>query len=113
MADQTTLQNDAMFKYEFLNDIRNDKYYPPGTWERGVDILVRLCAAFERDKPMDAAGVFGLTHAATEEFNAMLDDEIDLETVARECIAADIMAILAAYGHGTLDIEEAIAPRDW
>jgi len=99
--------------YSFLADIKGDTYYGPGMWERGVDILVRLCAALERERPVDAAGVYALTHAATEEFNAMLDDGFDLETVARESIAADVKAILAAYGHDALDLEEAIAPRDW
>jgi hypothetical protein len=111
--DQKHLHNHTMASYAFLSDIKDDDYFPAGTWERGVTILVNLCAALESGRPTAAAGVFALTHAATESFNAMAEDEIDLETVARENIARDIGAILAAYGHGHLDLEEAIAPRDW
>ena len=111
--EQQRLQNATMSTYGFLADIKGDDYFPAGTWERGVAILVELCAALESSPPADDSGVYALTHSATESFNAMADDGVDLETVARENIARDIGAILRAYGHGHLDIEEAIAPRDW
>lgn len=83
---------------------------------RGQDILVTLCQRMETEAPADAAAVYALTHAATEAFNTLAEAfeeaESEIETAARDNIAVDVEAILTAYGHA-LDLEEALAPRDW
>ena len=61
--------------------------------------------------------MYALTHAATEEFNA-LDYEFlaagsEIETVARELIADDFVFVASAYGFEDADIEELISGRDW
>jgi hypothetical protein len=60
--------------------------------------------------------LYALTHAATEEFNALAEEfeenDSELETAAREAIAEDFEWIAKAYGFDA-DIEELIAPRDW
>jgi hypothetical protein len=103
--------------HPFLKEMYDDDYFPNDLVDKGRDILLRLCAELEEKAPMDDAGVYALTHVATEEFNALAEEfderDSEIETAAREAIAADIAVILKAYGFGHLDIEEAIAPRDW
>ena len=71
----------------------------------GGDQLERRCNA-----PL----LYALTHAATEEFNALAEEfeenDSELETAAREAIAEDFEWIAKAYGVDA-DIEELIAPR--
>lgn len=40
------------------------------------------------------------------------ENDIEIETVARECIGADFEFISASYGFKDADIEELIATRD-
>ncbi|MBO2639550.1 DUF5713 family protein [Shewanella algae] len=58
-----------------------------------------------------------LTHAATLAINELQDEfeanGSELETVARDCIADEFYIISRAYGFDSLDIEQAISPRDW
>jgi Family of unknown function (DUF5713) len=58
-----------------------------------------------------------LTHAATDDFNQLAEEffeaESEIETAARECIAADFEFIANAYGFANADVEELIATRDW
>lgn len=57
-----------------------------------------------------------LTHETTEHFNELAEEfyehDSEIETAARECIAADVKSILATYGLD-VDLEEAISNRDW
>ena len=39
--------------------------------------------------------------------------EQELETVAREIMADEFRFVLGAYGFHQVDVEDAIAPRDW
>ena len=115
-AESHPIQNQAILQYDFLSDMDQDPYYPQNQVEKGEAILLRLCAAIERDKPVAPDDVYALTHAATIEFNGLarefMDQGSEIETVARENIAADLAFVLSTYGYD-LDIEEAIAPRDW
>ena len=93
-----------------------DDYYPTAQVDKGKAILLRLCERIEREHPKDTAALYVLTHAATKEFNR-LGAEFDahgseLDTTARESIAADFDWIAQAYGFRA-DAEELIAPRDW
>ena len=93
----------------------NDNYFPNHLVDKGKAILVELCKEIEKQNPIGEE-VYKLTHAATEKFNN-LNNEFgengsEIETVARENIGADVEFILRTYGYN-LEIEEAIAPRDW
>jgi ABC-type Zn uptake system ZnuABC Zn-binding protein ZnuA len=78
---------------------------------------VTLCEQIESEKPDNADALLALTHAATEEINALEDEfdenESELETEAREVMAADFDYIVRAYGFTDVDIEDVIAPREW
>ena len=109
--------NKALSGYDFLADMTADDYFPQPLVEKGKLILVRLCEAIEAQKPEDLAALYVLTHAATEEFNA-LGEELDaagseIETMARDAIGTDVAKIAEAYGFPEADIEELIAPREW
>ena len=114
---QAKLRNAEAREHRFLEDMFADSYFPRHLVEQGVGILIGLCAQLEAGKPTSPAAVYALTHAATEAFNdlqeAFFEADSELETAAREAIAGDVGFILGCYGHGGLDVEEAISPRDW
>ena len=112
-----TLSNATMANYAFLKDMYRDPYFPNDLVQQGEAILVDVCLALERNPPADLAGLYALTHAATECFNdlqeAFEERGSEIETAAREAIAQDFDAIAKAYGFAEADVEELIAPRDW
>lgn len=112
-----TIQNGELADYEFLREMFADGYFPNALVEKGKVLLVGLCEQIEAREPSDVAEVLALTHAVTEAFNALQEEFWDagseIETAAREAIAGDIAHILGVYGWAEIDIEEAIAPRDW
>jgi Family of unknown function (DUF5713) len=114
---QTNLTHPKTQVHAFLADMYNDQYFPRPLVDKGKAILVELCAKLEASTTLNDAAVYALTHAATEEFNALgaefEESGSELETAARESIASDVGFILRAYGFEHLDLEEAIAPRDW
>ncbi|MFB4305813.1 DUF5713 family protein [Actinomadura sp. GTD37] len=101
----------------FLKEMYEDDYYPDRIVDKGRAILLRLCERIESERPADLAALYPLTHAATEEFNALEDEflaaDSDIETVAREAIGEEFWFVATAYGFPDADIEELIAPRDW
>lgn len=109
--------NKALSGYDFLADMTADSYFPQPQVDKGKLILVRLCEQIEAQKPADLAALYVLTHAATEEFNALAaefeENGSELETVARDTIGTDIAHIAEAYGFTDADIEDLIEPRDW
>ena len=70
----------------------------------------------EEAQPKTAQDLYVLSHKTTESFNDLQDDFEDagseIETAARESIAASIGLILDSTGI-EYDLEEAIATRDW
>ncbi len=111
------IANQRMATYEFLRGMYSDDYFPDALVDKIKAILVRLCKEIEAAKPQDEDSILALTHAATEEINALeqefADGGSELETAAREVMAEDFGAIVEAYGFDALDIEDVIAPRDW
>lgn len=105
-----------LLNHAFLEGMYQDKSFPDLPVDKCAQIFVRLGEAIAAQKPADNAGLLRLTHAATEEFSALAEefDEngSELETVARETIAADFGVIAEAYGFD-IDTEELISPRDW
>ena len=99
--------------HPFLDALYRDGWYPDRAVDLGKEILLRLCARIEADRPADLAALYVLTQAATEEFNDLQDEDFDIETVAREEIAAEFWFIAQAYGFEDADVEELIATRAW
>lgn len=110
------ITNDKLKKYPFLKEMFEDEFFPNFLVEKGRQILIHLCEDIEAEKPSDTAGLLELTHAAVEEFNDLepdfLENDSELETGAREAIAADFEFIVKAYGYD-VDLEEILEPRNW
>lgn len=110
------ITNAQILDHAFLVDMYRDSYFPDFLVDRCVQIFHDLCAHIEAQQPATPQEVYVLTHAATERFNDINEDfgehESELETAAREALAADFDFIGKAYGY-TLDLETMIAPRDW
>ncbi|MEU0600974.1 DUF5713 family protein [Streptomyces sp. NPDC006393] len=111
------LDNARAAGHPFLRELYQDGYYPDQVVDRGRDILLRLCARIEAERPADLPALYALTHAATEEFNdleaAFEEAGSEIETVAREAMAEDFAFVAGAYGFPDADVEELIAPREW
>ncbi|GAB2908315.1 DUF5713 family protein [Streptomyces mayteni] len=111
------LTNERAAARSFLEVLYADDYFPDHLLDKGRAILLRLCERVESERPAGLPALYALTHAATEEFNA-LSAELEaagseIETVAREEIGGDIWFVATAYGFADADAEELIAPRDW
>ena len=85
-------------------------------WSTRARTSCCACDSIELEKPRDLQALYALTHAATDEFNALAEafyeHDSEIETAARECIAEDFGFIASTYGFDA-DIEEMIATRDW
>ena len=96
--------------------MQEDDYFPPALVEKGRQILVKLCEEIESRSPQILEALYALTHAATDEFNALAEkfeeNGSEIETAARENIGADFAYIAKAYGFDA-DVEELIATREW
>ena len=112
-----SLSNSKMAGYRFLSEMYEDDYFPDELVKKGEDILVELCQQIEQQKPATLEQLYQLTHVATDRFNDLSaefeEQDSEIETAARECIAADFEAIAHAYGFEDADTEELIATRDW
>ena len=110
------INNEQLKSHKFLAEMHSDEYYPKKLVDKGVKILIKLCEKIESDKPKSLESLYKLTHAATEKFNSLeeefADNESEIETVARECIAAEFVLISKAYGFDA-DAEELISNREW
>ena len=114
--EQARINNEALKKYTFLQEMYEDGYFPNFLVDKGKAILVKLCVDIEEKQPDSLEELYQLTHAATDQFNELQEEfeenESEIETVAREAIGQDFDAIAKAYGYQA-DIEEIIATRDW
>src|SRR5262245_4628583 len=94
-----------------------DRYFPKPQVDKVKAILLELCGTIEDEQPATVEHFLRLTHRATEQINALAeefeDNGSELETVAREVMAADFGFIAEAYGFGNVDREDIIGPRDW
>ncbi len=114
--NQNDLNNQTVRNYIFLEEMYKDDYFPNAIVDKGKQILVNLCSKIELESPKSLEELYKLTHAATNQFNDLqeefYDHDSEIETAARECIAANFIFIANAYGFSA-DIEELIATRDW
>ena len=111
------ITNQQVAGHAFLRPMYNDPYLPDHVVDGGKTILLRLCERIEAGQPSDLETLYGLTQAATEEFN-MLDREFvaagsGIETVAREWICDEFCFVASAYGFTDADAEVLTAGRDW
>ncbi|MGW4159400.1 DUF5713 family protein [Streptomyces sp. NPDC004788] len=111
------ITNEQVAARAFLRGLYQDGYYPDHVVDKGREILLRLCARIEAERPADLGALYGLTQAATEEFNELEAEfeaaDSEIETVAREEIAGDFWFVAQAYGFTDADTEELIATREW
>ncbi|MFC6997913.1 DUF5713 family protein [Rufibacter roseus] len=111
-----TLNNEEVKKHTFLKEMYADTYFPKPLVDKSKAILLELCSQIESQKPEHLEQLYKLTHAATIKFNDLEDEFFEngseIETVARESIAADFEFISRSYGFEA-DTEELIAPRNW
>jgi hypothetical protein len=111
------ITNEQVAGHAFLQPMYDDPYFPDHVVDRGKAILLRLCERVETGEPSNLETLYGLTQAATEEFN-LLDREFvaagsEIETVAREWICDEFRFVASAYGFTDADAEELTAGRDW
>ncbi|MFF1459739.1 DUF5713 family protein [Streptomyces sp. NPDC058330] len=111
------ITNERMRRHAFLRGLYEDGHFPDHVVDKGRAVLIRLCESIEAQQPAGLAELYVLTHAATEEFNA-LEAEFEaagseIETVAREEIAEDFWSVATAYGFTEADAEELVATREW
>ncbi|MBI6216029.1 DUF5713 family protein [Proteus sp. DFP240708] len=111
------IKNKVLAAHYFLKGMDNDNYYPTHLVNKGQDLLKALCVKIEATSPKNLAELYILTQETTEQFNELAEEfyeeNSEIETVARECIAEDFCVIADEYGFENADIEELIATRDW
>jgi hypothetical protein len=116
MYNQNDIKMQQMKAYSFLAEMYRDTYFPNNVVDMGKDVLVKLCLDIEKQEPKTLDELYKLTHATTEKFNDLeevfYENESEIETAARECIAEDFFKIAIAYGFDA-DVEELIATREW
>jgi len=116
MKNQAELENKEIKEYEFLTCMYRDNYFPKFLVDKCKQILLNLCGEIEKTQPKSLEELYLLSHQSTNEINDLEDEfyenESEIETGARECLAENFEFISNAYGFEA-DIEELIATRDW
>ena len=101
--------------YKLLDEMYQDEYYPNFLVDKIKDQLQKVIDLLESGETGTEAVQETLDEALRsindlqEEFD---ENDSELETVARECIAATVAYILAWFNI-PIDTEEAIRERDW
>jgi len=110
------IKNEKVKAYSFLQEMYDDQYFPNHLVDKGKTILLNLCLKIEKENPKALEALYALSHKSTDEFNDLQEvfeeNDSEIETAARECIAMDFEFIANAYGFEA-DVEELIATRDW
>jgi hypothetical protein len=111
------VHNEVVKVHNFLSEMYKDSYFPDFLVDKIKSILVDMCEQIESTNPSSDDELFRLTHAATERINELEEEfeenDIELETGARENIAENFDFLVKAYGYSDVDIEDVIAPREW
>ena len=101
--------------YKLLDEMYQDAYYPDFLVDKVKDELQKVIDLLESGETDIEAVQTKLDEAVCaindlqEEFD---ENDSEIETVARECIAADVAYILEWFDI-PIDTEEAIRERDW
>ncbi len=111
------ISNSTMQTHTFLTEMYGDDYFPDFLVDKCKQILVSLCEQIESTKPSDNESLLRLTHAAVDSLNQLEaefeENESEIETAARDALGDEFHAILHAYGFGEVEVDDAIANRDW
>jgi hypothetical protein len=109
------IENEKVREHVFLQAMLADRYFPKHLVGKGQDLLRLLAERIEREAP-EGEAVYQLTRSTAQAFNELQEEFLaagsEIETAARDAIGGDVEFILQAYGYD-VDIEEAIANRDW
>ena len=101
--------------YKLLEEMYQDEYYPDFLVDRVRDEIQKVISLLESGETDTEAVQEKLDEAVCaindlqEEFD---ENDSEIETMARECIAAAVAYILEWFGI-PIDIEEAVRERDW
>ena len=101
--------------YKLLDEMYQDKYYPDFLVDKVKDELQQVVDLLESGETDTGVVQERLDEAVCaindlqEEFD---ENDSEIETAARECIAASVAYILEWFDI-PIDIEEAIRERDW
>ena len=101
--------------YKLLDEMYRDDYYPDSLVDKVKDELQKVIDLLESGETDTEAVQETLDEAVSgindlqEEFD---EHDSEIETVARECIAANVAYILEWFNI-PIDTEEAIRERDW
>ena len=101
--------------YKLLDEMYQDEYYPDFLVDRVKEELQKVIDLLESGETDTEAVQEVLDEAVCgindlqQEFD---DNDSEIETVARECIAANVAYILEWFSI-PIDTEEAIRERDW
>ena len=101
--------------YKLLDEMYQDEYYPDFLVDKVRNQLQKVIDLLERGETDTEAVQETLDEAVCgiNDLQAEFDEnDSEIETVARECIAADV-AYLLEWFDIPIDIEEAIRERDW
>ena len=101
--------------YNLLDEMYQDKYYPDFLVDKVKDELQKVIDLLESGET-DTEAVQERLDEAVCGINDLQqgfdENDSELETVARECIAANVAYILEWFNI-PIDTEEAIRERDW
>ena len=101
--------------YKLLEEMYQDEYYPDFLVDRVRDEIQKVISLLESGETDTEAVQEKLDEAVCaindlqEEFD---ENDSEIETVARECIAAPVAYILEWFGIA-IDTKEAVRERDW
>ena len=113
---QSALKNTQIQEHTFLKEMYEDAYFPEFLVDKCKEVLLVLCQQIEEKEPANLEELYALSHAATDQLNDLqeefFENDSEIETVARECLAMDFLFIAEAYGFEA-DVEALIATRDW
>jgi len=97
--------------YKLLDEMYQDDYYPAFLVDKVKDELQKVIDLLEGGET-DTEVVQETLDEAVCGINDLQEEFGEIETVARECIAATVAYILEWFGI-PIDTEEAIRERDW
>lgn len=101
--------------YVLLEDMVHDDYYPPFLVEKIKERIVSIISLLEQgetDRDIIQSKLDEMTLAINDLQEEFDENDSEIETVARESIAATIEYILEWF-HIDIDTETAIRERDW
>lgn len=101
--------------YPLLKEMVQDEYYPPFLVEKIKNLIQNLIVFLEsgtKDIPQIQDALDQMTLAINDLQEEFDENGSEIETVARDSIAATILYILDWFDI-TIDIEDALGARDW